>query len=112
GGSGGKGGKGGHVKLINNSAILTRGETATGLQASSIGGGGGTGGGASAFAVALPAITPSGKSLPSITLTNAIGGSGGDGGLGGSVNLDNKTGLVETYGVGATGILAQSIGGG
>ena len=112
GGSGGKGGKGSHVKLINNSAILTRGEAATGLQASSIGGGGGTGGGASAFAVALPAITPSGKSLPSITLTNAIGGSGGDGGLGGSVNLDNKTGLVETYGVGATGIVAQSIGGG
>src|SRR5690606_38961714 len=70
GGSGGKGGKGGAVRITNSSAIRTVGESAIGLQASSVGGGGGTGGGADAFAVALPAVTPSGAPLPSITLTN------------------------------------------
>ena len=112
GGSGGKGGKGGYVKIYNLSNILTQGEGAVGLQATSIGGGGGSGGGASAFAVALPIVKPSGDPLPSITITNAIGGSGGDGGQGGPVNLDNKDAAIETYGVGATGIVAQSIGGG
>ncbi|TFL13429.1 autotransporter outer membrane beta-barrel domain-containing protein [Pusillimonas caeni] len=112
GGSGGKGGKGGKVKIDNTSTIRTQGEAAIGLQASSIGGGGGTGGGASAFAVALPIVTPSGKPLPSIALTNAIGGSGGDGGQGSAVDVFNKNAGIETYGVGATGILSQSIGGG
>ncbi|WP_156414135.1 autotransporter outer membrane beta-barrel domain-containing protein [Bordetella sp. N] len=112
GGSGGKGGSGGLARIINNSAIQTSGEAALGLQASSIGGGGGTGGGADAFAVALPLITPSGESLPSITLTNAIGGSGGDGGWGKLALVDNNNAGIETFGVGATGILAQSIGGG
>src|SRR5690606_15822373 len=81
-------------------------------QATSIGGGGGSGGGASAFAVALPVVKPSGDPLPSITITNAVGGSGGDGSRGGSVNLDHKYAAIETYGVGSTAILAQSIGGG
>ncbi len=112
GGSGGKGGSGGLAKINNNSAIRTSGEAGIGLQASSIGGGGGTGGGARAFAVALPAVTPSGKPLPSITLTNAIGGSGGDGGQGKTANVLNINAGIETFGVGATGILAQSIGGG
>lgn len=112
GGSGGKGGKGGQAKITNNSAIRTSGEAAIGLQASSIGGGGGTGGGAGAFAVALPAVTPSGQPLPSITLTNAIGGSGGDGGQGTAANIDNINAGIETLGVGAAGILAQTIGGG
>ncbi len=112
GGSGGKGGRGGNVKIDNRSAILTQGEGAAGLQATSIGGGGGSGGGASAFAVALPVVKPSGDPLPSITITNAVGGSGGDGGRGGSVNLDHKYAAIETYGVGSTAILAQSIGGG
>lgn len=112
GGSGGKGGKGGIVKIDNSSAIRTSGEGALGLQATSIGGGGGTGGGASAFAVALPIVTPSGKPLPSIAITNAIGGSGGDGGQGMAASVDNKNAGIETFGAGATGILAQSIGGG
>ncbi|WP_157792858.1 autotransporter outer membrane beta-barrel domain-containing protein [Bordetella genomosp. 8] len=112
GGSGGKGGSGGQASIRNNSAIRTGGEAAFGLQASSIGGGGGTGGGASAFAVALPAVTPSGEPLPSITLTNAIGGSGGDGGQGAYARAENINAGIETLGVGATGILAQSIGGG
>lgn len=112
GGSGGKGGSGGQVKVVNNSTIRTGGETAIGLQGSSIGGGGGTGGGAAAFAVALPAVTPSGEPLPSITVSNAVGGSGGEGGQGSAVNIDNKNAGIETHGVGATGILAQSIGGG
>ncbi|WP_323028868.1 hypothetical protein [Castellaniella defragrans] len=112
GGSGGKGGQGGAVRISNNSAIRTSGEAAIGLQASSIGGGGGTGGGAAAFAVALPAVTPSGQPLPSIALTNAIGGSGGDGGKGAAAAVDNRNAGIETFGVGATGILLQSIGGG
>lgn len=112
GGSGGKGGQGGIVKINNKSAIQTSGEGALGLQASSIGGGGGTGGGAGAFAVALPAVTPSGQPLPSITLTNAVGGSGGEGGQGMAVKVDNLNADIHTLGVGATGVLAQSIGGG
>lgn len=111
GGSGGKGGAGGLVNIANNSSIQTAGEAALGLQASSIGGGGGTGGGANAFSVAFPAITPSGQSLPSFTVANAIGGSGGDGGAGGQARINNNA-EIETFGVGATGILAQSIGGG
>lgn len=111
GGSGGKGGAGGLVSITNNSTIQTAGETAFGLQASSIGGGGGTGGGANAFAVAFPVITPSGQTLPSFTVTNAVGGSGGDGGAGALAMVNNNAG-IETFGVGATGILAQSIGGG
>ncbi|MBB5213709.1 autotransporter outer membrane beta-barrel domain-containing protein [Parapusillimonas granuli] len=112
GGSGGKGGSGGTVKIVNSTAIRTGGEAAVGLQATSIGGGGGSGGGAGAFAVALPAVTPSGEPLPSITVSNAIGGSGGDGGQGKSAGVDNKNAGIETFGAGATGILAQSIGGG
>lgn len=112
GGSGGKGGSGGEVRVANNSAIRTGGEAAVGIQASSIGGGGGTGGDAGAIAVAMPIATPSGKPLPSIAITNAVGGSGGDGGNGAKVSIDNKNAGIETHGAGATGILAQSIGGG
>lgn len=112
GGSGGKGGAGGLAKVRNSSAIRTTGQEALGLQSTSIGGGGGTGGGADAFAVALPAVTPSGKTLPSITLTNGIGGSGGDGGSAGFATVENVRGDIQTFGVGSTGILAQSIGGG
>ena len=41
----------------------------------------------------------------------ALGGSGGAGGNGGDVNV-NVTGTIETYGDGAYGVLAQSVGGG
>lgn len=112
GGSGGLGGKGGAVTISNRSAISTSGERSVGLQATSIGGGGGTGGGADAFAVALPVVTPSGKPLPAIAITDSIGGSGGDGGAGMTAQIDNLGVDIDTLGVGATGILAQSIGGG
>ncbi|WP_348935825.1 autotransporter outer membrane beta-barrel domain-containing protein [Aquabacter sp. CN5-332] len=111
GGSGGGGGKGGTVNVSNASSLTTEGDFALGIQAISIGGGGGIGGGANAFAVALPAVTPSGQSLPSITVTNAVGGSGGTGGSGSTVSVTNG-GAITTFGTDATGIQAQSIGGG
>lgn len=99
------------MKISNESVIQTAGERSLGLQATSIGGGG-TGGGADEFAVALPVVTPSGKPLPSIVITDAVDRAGGDGGSGLSAQIDHLKADVETLGAGATGILAQSIGGG
>ena len=111
GGTGGKGGYGQKVTINNGAAITTWGASARGIQAASIGGGGGDGGNADAYAAALPVVTPSGQPLPSIVVTNAVGGSGGEGGKGGEVNVTNTSSIV-TFGTDATAIQATSIGGG
>ncbi|WP_341987439.1 autotransporter outer membrane beta-barrel domain-containing protein [Azorhizobium sp. AG788] len=111
GGSGGGGGTGGAVSVSNQTMLSTLGTQSMGIQALSIGGGGGVGGGAGAIAIAVPLVTPSGQSLPSIAIAQSVGGSGGSGGSGGTVTVRNDT-LIETLGVGAIGIQAQSIGGG
>ncbi len=84
---------GGRVDLTNHAtgAVLTSGEGAVGIYAQSIGGGGGTGAGSGGLV--------------------AVGGSGSAGGDGRVVNVRND-GAVETHGVDAKGIVAQSIGGG
>ena len=96
GGQGGVGGDGAAV-FVSNSGVIRTGinggaDDADGIFAQSIGGGGGI-------------VSGSGAILA------AIGGSGGDGGDGGDVTVTHA-GLIETDGVDAAGIHAQSIGGG
>jgi uncharacterized protein YhjY with autotransporter beta-barrel domain len=111
GGAGGAGGYGMKVSVDTDSgsAISTTGDRAYGILAQSVGGGGGNGG----FAIA--AGTGNGMHI-------AIGGTGGDGGAGGEVEVhaggtidtgsrDLDTGAVLS-GDNAHGIFAQSVGGG
>ena len=101
GGAGGAGGKGGAVTVDNHGSIRTLGEGALGIFAQSIGGGGGGGG------------TPR---IGGILFSAALGGKGGSGTEASDVVVNNlwKSGHVsiETNGRFATGILAQSVGGG
>lgn len=96
GGAGGSGGKGGAVQVNVAGSIETGGRNAFGLLAQSIGGGGGAALGGEV----------SNKSL------FGIEGSGGEGGNGGAVNVKLDNGSIRTGGHGATGVFAQSIGGG
>jgi hypothetical protein len=95
GGSNGSSGDGGGINLNNGGNIATQGGGAYGIFAQSVGGGGGEAGNG--------AVGPNG------TLT--LGGSTGAFGNGGVITLAN-VGDIQTQGVGATGIFAQSVGGG
>lgn len=109
GGAGGSGNHGGAVTEFNVGAVTTRGDNAHGIFAQSVGGGGGKGGSSSAKATA---VSPK-PTLPSISIAVAVGGSGGAGGNGAAVNLLNNFGsTITTFGAGANGLYAQSIGGG
>ncbi|WP_323760504.1 autotransporter outer membrane beta-barrel domain-containing protein [Maricaulis sp.] len=92
-GDGGEGNDGGNVTLdvlSSTTSITTRGEGSAGVLAQSLGGGAGSGGSAyNLFAFA---------------------GRAKDGGDGGNVNL-TFAGSVQTYGIGAPGVFAQSLGG-
>jgi hypothetical protein len=103
GGAGGSGNTGGAVTVTNAGVIDTSGAGAHGILAQSVGGGGGNGGLVLAANVTVGALSNS----PLIS----VGGAGGDGGDGGAVTVNN-TGEIVTRGVGADGIVAQSIGGG
>ncbi|MEM1129254.1 MAG: autotransporter outer membrane beta-barrel domain-containing protein [Pseudomonadota bacterium] len=105
GGSGGSGGAGGAVTLDNQAFVQTQGAGAHGLHGQSIGGGGGSGGTGHATATAKP-----GKSY-TFSSAVSVGGSGGRGGESNTVELTN-IGTVDTAGVGAFALFAQSIGGG
>ena len=88
------------------SSITTYGDYANGVTAQSIGGGGGNAGFGSANTQAFGSGT---NFSPSV----ALGGTGGSGGAGGLVQVQvMPTGTVQTWGSGAIGVLAQSIGGG
>jgi hypothetical protein len=100
GGTGGSGGNGGLVTLNNYSDVGTTGKMSDGIIAQSIGGGGGKGGAATTAST----NNNSGSSI-------GVGGNGGVAGDGGVVSVTN-TGSVITIGPLASGILAQSIGGG
>lgn len=107
GGQGGSGGPAGSVSLTNTGQISTYGSDAEGVLLQSIGGGGGSGGSATARAVAL---SPS-PNIPAISVSVALGGTGGTGNTGGDVTLNNS-GLITTAGDSAIGVSAQSVGGG
>ena len=100
GGAGGGGGDSDFVTVDASGHIVTRGTEAYGILAQSVGGGGGNGG----FS-----ITGSGAGTGSGSI--GIGGFAGDGGDGKAVTVNNES-IIDTYGHSATGLFAQSIGGG
>ncbi|KQW78785.1 autotransporter outer membrane beta-barrel domain-containing protein [Brevundimonas sp. Root1279] len=102
GGSGGTGAVGGAVDVSNFGVIGTEGEYSHGIRGQSIGGGGGVGG-----MVLNAALQYRGSD----DIDFNIGGAGGTGGAGGAVDVLNE-GLIFTEGRFATGISANSIGGG
>jgi len=103
GGGGAGGGDGAHVDVTSAGGILTGGDYAHGIVAQSVGGGGGTGGFAATGSLA--------RGPQSRQVSVSIGGSGGVGGDAGAVEARNA-GAIETLGVRAYGVLAQSVGGG
>ncbi|WP_165183849.1 autotransporter outer membrane beta-barrel domain-containing protein [Caulobacter soli] len=106
GGKGGAASAGGDVLVdhVSGVNIDTTGDRAVGMFAQSVGGGGGNGGWSGAIAAAA-----SGGASAAIGV--AVGGSGGNAGAGGAVTVDTA-GQIHTRGVDASGIYAQSIGGG
>jgi hypothetical protein len=106
GGTGGEGGKGGVVTIDHTSGVTidTTGDRSVGIFGQSVGGGGGNGGWSGAIAAAA-----SGGVSASIGV--AVGGSAGDGGIADTVTVDTA-GSIHTRGVDASGIYAQSVGGG
>ncbi len=99
GGLGGNTGDGGAVTVMNKAGgdIETIGTMSDGIYAQSVGGGGGNGGGA--------------YSGSPLGFSTSVGGSGSGGGAGGEVRVDNSA-QVETFGLAAEAIFAQSVGGG
>jgi len=106
GGNGGPGGTGGTVDVTNNGTIITTAMDASGILAQSIGGGGGGGGQASASAYSAGY-----GDVPAISLSVAVGGTGGTAGDGGTVTVTNN-GTISTYDSQSAAIAAYSIGGG
>ncbi len=108
GGKGGGGNNAADVQLLFGNAssqIVTFGENSNGIFAQSVGGGGGTGGMSIAAAVSNK-----------FTAAIALGGDGGTGGHGSVVFVGSAAnpilGNILTFGNSASGILAQSVGGG
>lgn len=91
GSTGGNAGTGGDATIVNTGSVETGGRNANALMAQSIGGGGGSAGGSGGLV--------------------AIGGDGTAGGNGGLATVNNF-GVLTAGGLGARGIVAQSIGGG
>ncbi len=94
GGQGGSSGDGNDVGIANTGDIITEGDGSIAVIAQSVGAGGGIGG-----------VGAQGSG------TVGVGGSGGAAGDGGDVDVDTS-GTIDTSGVAALGIFAQSIGGG
>ena len=92
GGGGSQASTGGDVVVANSGYISTGGNTASAIQAQSIGGGGGDGGSSGGIGL-------------------SVGGSGGGGGNSGVVTVGNSGDLL-TNGNYSNGIFAQAIGGG
>lgn len=112
GGEGGASGDGGKVKVATTTGavIETFGIASMGVYAQSVGGGGGMAG-AVDRALAAGLDTPLGHLPVNLGIGLAFGQGGGGGGDGGVIDVD-VNGSVFTHGDGATGIFAQSVGGG
>jgi len=109
-GKGGAAGDGSTVTVVNAGDISTAGEGAFGIMAQSIGGGGGKGGAVEAHG-ATTASNVGGWLELALTGVVSVGGGGGAAGQGGAVSVTQR-GSLTTQGHGATGVFAQSIGGG
>jgi uncharacterized protein YhjY with autotransporter beta-barrel domain len=103
GGDGGAAGHGGTITLTNTGEIMTQGAHADAVIGQSVGGGGGIGG----FSVASGASSD--DTTPNLSLS--AGGKGAAAGNGGDVTVSHS-GAVQTFGVGAFGLVAQTVGGG
>jgi len=116
GGAGGGGGDGGPVTVniaadedgdpAGTAGIVTYGDFANAVVAQSIGGGGGNAGFGSGN-------TRNRGGTVSISAGVNMGATGGSGGVGKAVSITmSEEGSIDTYGSGAHGVVAQSIGGG
>ncbi|HUJ69378.1 MAG TPA: autotransporter domain-containing protein, partial [Syntrophorhabdales bacterium] len=117
GGDGSNGGTGSNVAVTNNGTIFTRGASALGIIAQSVGGGGGAGGDTDTYKLDTTDLIPTdkipvlGDILSKTSFSMELKGGDGGAGDGGSTTVTNS-GTIITQGAGAHGILAQSIGGG
>jgi len=120
GGDAGNGGTTGTAaaNVSSGATVTTYGDHSMGVVVQSIGGGGGNGGSVHSYSHATGAGTAANSidedgSLSSLTL-NAQVNLGGKGGTAADASTVSSGigGTVETYGVAATGVLVQSIGGG
>ncbi|MCR9214273.1 MAG: autotransporter outer membrane beta-barrel domain-containing protein [Proteobacteria bacterium] len=102
-GDGGIGSFGADVTIDNSGDLITEGANGTAILAQSIGGGGGNGG----FSVTGSLVI----SDDSAAVGVSVGGAGGAGSDGGIVQVTSE-GSLSTSGDNASGILAQSVGGG
>ncbi|MBZ9935284.1 autotransporter outer membrane beta-barrel domain-containing protein [Mesorhizobium sp. BR1-1-16] len=108
GGDGGSAGAGGWVTSTNLGTVTTRGANAIGMVAQSVGGGN------AAAAFESGPLVPGASTQGGGSGGRAFlfwGGNGGTGGDGGRVEATNS-GVIETFGMNAYGMLVQSIGGG
>ncbi|WP_395646414.1 hypothetical protein [Terricaulis sp.] len=115
GGGGGTANNGGPVEVILNGNIATEGDYAHGVFAQSVGGGGGLAGGVDTRTFSF-GVDSFGQLTIDTGMTLSVGnfGIGGGGGAGGD-GLDVTVisdGDISTFGDGAHGVFAQSIGGG
>ncbi|MEO1639716.1 MAG: hypothetical protein AAFU41_10775 [Pseudomonadota bacterium] len=107
GASGGTGAAAGTANATVAGRIVTQGDNAIAIKARSVGGGGGN---ASVNLAAGVSLRSNGIAVSMGGLRDGSG-AGGTGGVGGAVTVGSST-LIDTAGIGATGVLAQSIGGG
>ncbi len=117
GGFGGSGNISGAV-MVDQTGGITTGAGAAGIEAQSIGGGGGNGGAANSLvlvigkACTLPLVCTAPMQINSnISVQLNLGGFGGAGNDGNTVTVANHS-FIETSGVVADGIFAESVGGG
>ena len=103
GGGGGAGGSASTVTLTSSGDIVTEGDRSIGVLSQSVGGGGGDGGFTGSIGV--------GAGTTGVGIAIGVGGFGGVGGGGAKATLVSS-GDVQTSGVDAMGLFAQSVGGG
>ncbi len=112
GGGDGSSGVGGAVTISNAGALNTVGELAYAVLAQSIGGGGGL---ATVMGAGYAEATGGSNSLlsgPTAPTQAAFAVGDGIGSVGGAVTINATGGSIQTSGVNASAIVAQSIGGG
>jgi uncharacterized protein YhjY with autotransporter beta-barrel domain len=106
GGRGGAGSNGGEVSVDNSGNVSTSGGLSYGIFGQSVGGGGGNGGFALSGALGISV-----EDVPGGAAAISIGGKGGGASSGGRVSIENA-GTIQSGGLGAHAIFAQSVGGG
>lgn len=117
GGNGSTGGHGGTVNVLSNAfgneggSIQTKGDQSHGILAQSVGGGGGEAGHATSQFFSIPYVGTAIGQLNGFSAAFALGGKAGAGGDGGATNV-NYFNNISTTGKMASGIIAQSVGGG